>query len=324
MEEGYIRPGDALFGVATSVIIGIVMGLASRPMKTEGRQTMFGIPKTDVERLMSHYGISEDEASELLATYPIDLLLPERGSGLAPVEIIGSTQEELASGLMMMEGSMNVGEKARLTFCTEALPSDEDLAVMFLEMSALGCHVSYPTAAVVEGIPTTEFVMQKGSPAWPLIIPLIIPLFTIGLVAFGITKIETITKALVPIILISLGGLIVLAAVLSKPATNYIERGGKVPYLPSAKKKKPDRDDVRVEVWEERDRLHIGIQDRIHGNYYANWWDDEARQMFEDGFFKSGKQLEDSVLDYAEDVGILAKEGKRLALTDSKKALAVG
>ena len=80
---------------------------------------------------------------------------------------------------------------------------------------------------------------------------------------------------------------------------------------------------MRVEVWEERDRLHIGIQDRIHGNYYANWWDDEARQMFEDGFFKPGKQLEESVLDYAEDVGILAKEGKRLALTSSKKALAV-
>ena len=81
--------------------------------------------------------------------------------------------------------------------------------------------------------------------------------------------------------------------------------------------KKPTRNDVRVEVWEERDRLHIGIQDRIHGNYYANWWDDEARQMFEDGFFKSGKQLEDSVLDYAESVGLIAG-GKYLAQTKGK------
>jgi hypothetical protein len=75
----------------------------------------------------------------------------------------------------------------------------------------------------------------------------------------------------------------------------------------SSSKKKPTRDDVRVEVWEERDRLHIGIQDKKTGDYYASWWDDEAREMFEQGFFKSGRGLEASVLEYAEDMGILAK-----------------
>ena len=68
----------------------------------------------------------------------------------------------------------------------------------------------------------------------------------------------------------------------------------------------PTRDDVRVEVWEERDRLHIGIQNKETGNYYASWWDDEARQMFEDGFFKPAPHLEGSVLEYAEEMGILA------------------
>ncbi len=72
-------------------------------------------------------------------------------------------------------------------------------------------------------------------------------------------------------------------------------------------KAKPTRDKVRVEVWEERDRLHIGIQDKDTGEYYASWWDDEARQMFEDGFFKPGRELEESVLEYAEDMGILSK-----------------
>jgi len=83
-------------------------------------------------------------------------------------------------------------------------------------------------------------------------------LFTVGLVAFGITKIETITKALVPIILISIGGLIVLAAVLSKPATKYIERGGKVPYLPSNKiaNKFTDR---RLAIWEKE----IGVKSAL-------------------------------------------------------------
>ena len=235
MEEGYLRPEKLLAGMAIWVPAALVLHAVSRSKQTEGRQTMFGIPKNDVERLMSHYGISEDEACELLATYPADQLLPQRGSGLAPVEIVGFSQEELASGLMMMEGSMDTGEKARITFCTEALPIDEDFATMYLDMVAMGCHVSYPTAEVASGIPTTEFVLEKGSPAWQLIIPLIVPLFIIGLVSFGITRIETITKALVPIILISVGGLIILAAVLSKPATKYLERGGKVPGLPSTK-----------------------------------------------------------------------------------------
>lgn len=71
---------------------------------------------------------------------------------------------------------------------------------------------------------------------------------------------------------------------------------------------KPTRDAVRVEVWEERDRLHIGIQDKKTGEYYKSWWDDEAREMFEDGFFQRGPRLEESVLSYAEERGILAKQ----------------
>lgn len=293
---------------------------------------MFGIPKTDIERLMSHYGISEEEAVVLLSTYPVDLLLPERGAGLSPVEIVGSSRAELASGLMIMEGSLNHGEKAALSFCTEDLPTDDELAAMYLDMVAMGCHVTRGTARVIEGIPTTQFILEKGSPAWPLIIPLLVPLFTIGLIAFGITKIESITRALVPIILIGVGGLIILAAIASRPATKYIERGGKVPYLPSTKKKKLTRDDAKVISWSERDRLHIGIVDKeTEQKSIADWWDDDARQMFEDGFFKpgnirhqtiTGRAFEDSVLEYAESVGLLAG-GKHLALTTSKKALAV-
>ena len=198
-EEGYVRPEQFLFGVVTSVVLGTIMNVATQPRQTEGRQTM------------------------------ANTLSPE----LSPMEIVGRTQDELASALEMMESGINYGDKARVTLCTEALPDEAQLAEMYLGMLSTGHHVSYPTASVVDGIPTTEFVIRKGSPFWPLIIPLIVPLFTVGLVAFGITKIETITKALVPIILISVGGLIILAAVLSKPATKYIERGGKVPYLPA-------------------------------------------------------------------------------------------
>ncbi|HUV52284.1 MAG TPA: hypothetical protein VMW64_04330 [Dehalococcoidia bacterium] len=83
--------------------------------------------------------------------------------------------------------------------------------------------------------------------------------------------------------------------------------GGYVEKIGHSSKSKLSRDDVRVEVWEERDRLHIGIQNKETGDYLASWWDDDAREMFEQGFFKSGPGLEESVLEYAEDGGILEK-----------------
>jgi len=78
----------------------------------------------------------------------------------------------------------------------------------------------------------------------------------------------------------------------------------------------PTRGDVEVHAWQERDRLSIWVEDRRTGETIAEWWDDEARQMFEDGFFKPGvprcswekpgREFADSVLDYLEDLGVLA------------------
>ena len=89
--------------------------------------------------------------------------------------------------------------------------------------------------------------------------------------------------------------------------------------IPTGKKKKYTRSQVKVTVWEERDRLHIGIVDKATEEVsIADWWDDDARQMFEDGFFKPGiihrsldqvadDKMTKSVLDYAEEIGMLAK-----------------
>jgi len=79
--------------------------------------------------------------------------------------------------------------------------------------------------------------------------------------------------------------------------------------------RKPTRHDVSVHSWEERDRLGIWITESGSDKTLAEWWDDDARQMFEDGFFKpgttrnqeiTGKAFEESVLDYGEHIGILA------------------
>lgn len=227
------------------------------------------------------------------------------------VSIVGSTTDDLALALNAMESSLKIGERALLELYTETLPTDVELAELYLNASAAGFHIKFPTAQIKEGVPTTDIILTKGSPVWAALIPLIPTLLIGGLVAFGLTRIETISKALMPLILTAVGGLIILVAVLRRPAervaTRYLERGGQVPRLPKTTKKgKATREDVRVEVWKERDRLHIGIQDKKTGDYLVSWWDDEARQMFEDGFFKRGGQLQSSVLDYAESIGILA------------------
>lgn len=71
----------------------------------------------------------------------------------------------------------------------------------------------------------------------------------------------------------------------------------------------------RVTVWEERDRLHIHVV-KADGTTVAEWWDDDARQMFEDGFFKSGVRsighlresdavLTESVLTYCREMNLI-------------------
>lgn len=41
-----------------------------------------GIPRSDVERVAEHYGITIEEAEYWLTIHPVDVLLPERGTGI--------------------------------------------------------------------------------------------------------------------------------------------------------------------------------------------------------------------------------------------------
>lgn len=72
--------------------------------------------------------------------------------------------------------------------------------------------------------------------------------------------------------------------------------------------------DTSIEVWEERDRLHIAVTRNDTGATLAEWWDDDARQLFEDGFLKSStpgrlstrdRLLHLSAIEYLEHLGIL-------------------
>ena len=45
------------------------------------KEAMAGVPKTDVERVMTHYKVSREEAMAKIKAQGIDKLLPPRGNG---------------------------------------------------------------------------------------------------------------------------------------------------------------------------------------------------------------------------------------------------
>lgn len=63
------------------------------------------------------------------------------------------------------------------------------------------------------------------------------------------------------------------------------------------------KNEVEVETWFERDRAFVGIQVRETGDYIAEWWDEDVSAAFEDGFFKSGRDFDKSVIEYADHLG---------------------
>jgi len=196
----------------------------------EGEDRGKGIPLDNAQRIARHYGITIEEACDLLRTYSVEELLPERGYGLTSAatqrEIIGYSAAELPTALDQVESTMEVGEKACLAICTEDLPTKDELDDLYLGMLANGFHAYRPTARVISGIPTTELVLQKGSPSFAVIVPLLVPLFIIGLIAFGIVQIEAIGKALLPLMITGAVGLVALALIVRKPAEKYLERAG--------------------------------------------------------------------------------------------------
>ena len=107
------------------------------------------------------------------------------------------------------------------------------------------------------------------------------------------------------------------------------EKGIELETLSSEELSRPTRYDVSVDSWVERDRIGIWITDLRTSKTIAEWWDDEARAMFDEGFFKpatftrsgelGGREFIESVLDYAESVGLLAKEGSVKYLPQTEK-----
>ena len=74
--------------------------------------------------------------------------------------------------------------------------------------------------------------------------------------------------------------------------------------------------DIRVDTWFERDRASVVVyQD---GKEVAEWWDDDVRQMVEDGFLDP-KDWKGSAIRYCEEMGLLHNASMRKAYGESVK-----
>ncbi len=155
------------------------------------------------------------------------------------MELIGYTSDDLAVALNAMESNLQTGESAQVNLYTYELPDPSDIALAYLEAVAAGFKLSYPQAKMVSGVPTISFVLTKtppvvgytGHPFWALLVPILGIVAVPALIAFGIFKAGDISNAIMPILLVAGGIIIITAALLAKPATKYLERGGKIPGL---------------------------------------------------------------------------------------------
>lgn len=132
--------------------------------------------------------------------------------------MIGYTLQELEDKLVAMEDSLPYKGKALLEFCTDTLPTAEDLLIFDAELIVAGFKASKATAEIMGDVAVTTLVLQKGSPIWAALIG-VLPLAIVGgLITFGITRLPQITSALLPIILAGGGVAVMIAGLLARPA----------------------------------------------------------------------------------------------------------
>jgi hypothetical protein len=155
--------------------------------------------------------------------------------------LIGHTSEELASDAEKLGALLKGNQGLQIEICTEGIPTAEDLAQMVINADQQGYIISMPCFRMVNGIPTTAFVIKPKLTtaggmttgfAWAALIPVIVPLATIGIIAYGITQIGDISKAIIPILLIVGGIAIAGIALLRQPLTTYAGSGKPIPYMP--------------------------------------------------------------------------------------------
>jgi len=148
-------------------------------------------------------------------------------------ELVGYTVDDMALALNAVEDSLPVGGKALLRICSTSIPTEQELMDMYYDATLHGFHLEYPKSMLVDDFAVTQITLQKGSPQWAMLIPLIPIVLIVGIIAFGIVRIEAISKALLPLIIAGAVGLVAVALIVRKPAERIAERAAER-YLPKA------------------------------------------------------------------------------------------
>ncbi len=194
-DDSYANPGHTLVGIVFGTLAITLLDAALATPKTTagGRSTMAAREET----------------------------LP-RNSGF---QIVGRTRDELAYGLSLAQEALNPGKKVSIELVSSNMPSEQDLATFHVKAARLGYELDgFPSTRMVDGLASTTIILkmptpsESGTAAFPLLalIPIIPTVLIIGLIAFGITRIGDISKALIPILLITIFGTVMLAGILTR------------------------------------------------------------------------------------------------------------
>jgi hypothetical protein len=140
--------------------------------------------------------------------------------------VSGSSMEELSASLSYMDSVINAGESLQIALITSEIPSQIDLNSWYSNIQATGLISSRPRTNIINGQPVTTVVITKSYPdishtgAFPLalLITTLPTVIILGLVAFGMVKLESLTKAVLPLILTVGGFAIIGLALMRQPA----------------------------------------------------------------------------------------------------------
>ncbi len=209
--DTHVNPGEWLFGVISGITTSLVFAAVLRPPPAteEGMAMSHQRTSRNLERVFQH--------DTLPSTFHLEKHEPWETFAEMPLEIFGHSTLDLSESLTRMEDSLEEGERAQLTLLSTTDPGKELMDTFYNNLLTAGFHVTRPIIYPVgDGVFSISFVLTKGSPLFAALIPLIPGILILGLIAFGITQIGAISKALIPLTIISFGSIIVLAGVLTR------------------------------------------------------------------------------------------------------------
>jgi hypothetical protein len=183
---------------------------------------MYGIPRTDIERAMNHYGITSEQYLSNPTLYP----LPARGTGLiTAANKLMDVQDAIHAELLAPAGLTEI------RFYTPDQYSKTEMQDIFDSLYYKEVTIKKVTQGY-DGIGGHYVAITYDNPAHidaiSILPTAVIPLVALGLISavsgIAIFKAEEIGQNIAKLLLVFFGGAIALAALLRKPLEAYVAK----------------------------------------------------------------------------------------------------